>query len=103
MLAPDSQPDQARGDAPEEGDCLEEAQRQRHFVEHGLADHERGQNAIVESLLRSLDHTGRKHPALLHLLQQRIDLLAARKRCSEDVCCCDRVLDREVDADASDR
>ena len=50
-----------------------------------------------------LDDPRREQPPLLHLVKQRIDILAARQRPGEDVGGRDRVLDREVDADAADR
>ena len=56
-----------------------------------------------DRLLRRLDDPGREHAPLLHPGEQRVDVLAARQRPGKDVRGGNRVLDREIDADAADR
>jgi hypothetical protein len=103
MLAPDAEADQARGYPAQERKPLEQSQRKRHLVEHRLADNQRRQHAVVHRTLRALDDLGRKHAPLLHFLQERIDILTPRERRRENVRGSDSVLDREIDADSSDR
>ena len=55
------------------------------------------------SLLRALDDAGREQSPILHLVEQWIDILAARQRAGKDVRGRDRILDGEIDADPADR
>ena len=41
MLAPDSKADKPRRDSPKQRYAFEQAQDERHFIEHCLADNER--------------------------------------------------------------
>ena len=60
MLAPDSEADEARGDAPKQGETFEQAEDEGHLVERRLADHQRREDAVVDDLLRPLDDLGRE-------------------------------------------
>jgi hypothetical protein len=57
----------------------------------------------VDRSLHSLDYAGRQHPAFLHLLKERIDVLPSSKRRSENIRGGDSILDREVDPDPAHR
>ena len=98
MLAPDSQPDQARRNAPQEREPVEQAKHERHLVEHRLADDEGRQDSVMDRLLAALDDFRREHAALLDFVKQRIDVLARRQRTREDVGRGNGVLHRKVAA-----
>ena len=77
MLAPDAEADEPSRNPPEERKPLEQPQRPRHLVEHGLADHQRSQDAVVNRPLRTLDDFRREHPPLLHLVEQPIHVFTS--------------------------
>ena len=60
LLAPHAEADQSCGDAPKDWEAIEKPKRERHAVEHCLANDERGQDAIMHGLLRPLDDFGRE-------------------------------------------
>ena len=103
MLAPDAEADQPRRDAPQEWQAIEQPECERHLVDDRLADDQRGQDAVVHGFLHALHDARRKLAPALHLLEQGIHILAASERPRENVRRGDRVLDGEVDADASHR
>jgi hypothetical protein len=102
MLAPDAEADQPCRDSPKKRDPLEQAQRPGHLVQHGLADDERRQDAVVDGLLGALDDACGERAAVLHFSEKPIDIFAARKRPSEDIRRRNGVLNGEIDSDSAD-
>ena len=103
-LAPDAEADDpARGSAEAAGKRSSSRTMQRRLADRLRRLKQAPDDAILRRLLAGLDHARRKQPALLHLVQQRIDVFAARQRPGENVGGRDRVLDGEIDADPADR
>ena len=78
MLAPDAEADEPGGDPAQDGQRLEQAQREWHTVKHGLAYDKWRKDARVDHLLRALNDPRRKHSPLLDRFEQGIDVFAPR-------------------------
>ena len=79
MLAPDAKADQPGRNALKHGKALKEAEREGHFIEDRLAHDKRCQHTVVDGLLHRLHHPCRKKSSILHLAEERIDVVACRE------------------------
>jgi len=93
---------EARGYPPQHRKPLQQAHRERHL--HCPATLERpSQKLILNRQLDSLNHTRRQLAPALDTPQIVVRQATGHERCREDVGRGDRVLNRQIDSDATDR
>ena len=104
MLLPQTIAEQSRGDVPHGPEMQKEPQQRRYARRFaGLFQHARDQ-AFLHGDLHALDDLHRPFAALLDGGEQRlVDRTAVEQRLRQRIRGGDRVLDREIDADAPDR
>ena len=103
MFGTDTKPNKARGDALQPRHGRDQSHHERHSQRFAAGLQRNADDVVLGNHLHPLRHPHRKFAALPYRIEFALSWATTRKLCCQEVRGRDRVLHREIDADAADR